>query len=362
MYEVALEILNILNENNYEAYIVGGFVRDRLLNAYSNDIDIITSCKPTQISKIFNTDILDNYGCVKIEYKGFKYDITTFRKDINYINNRRPAMVRFVDTLKEDLTRRDFTINTICIDKNGNYIDLFNGINDLKKGIIKSIIDPVKLVKDDSLRILRAIRFSCIYNFSISIDLYNAIKLNYNLVSNLSLDVIKRELNNIFNSYNCNLGLSMINELNLFEILKIKPKNNVIPTGNYLSIWAQLEYSDEYNFSNKEKKTIDDIKHIIDYGYIDNYILYKYDIDNVRNAAIILEIDNIDFKYNKLPIRSRNDIDLTYIDITNLNLNVNINNIYIDLEKQILYNKLINKKEILIDYIINKYKVGDDYE
>ena len=353
MYNIALEILNIFENNKYKAYIVGGFVRDKLLGIDNNDIDIITDAKPNEICNLFNIDLKDNYGSVKLPYKGFTFDVTTFRKEDNYIDGRRPSFIEYTDDISIDLQRRDFTINTILIDKEGNYIDLFDGITDLNNKIIKSVGDPDKKLKEDSLRILRAIRFMCLYDFKLDDNLKKAIIDNKTLISNLSFDRIKQELDIIFSSSNVNLFFDMINELDLYKTLEIEPINRVIPTDNYLSIWAQLNYSNNYNFSNKEQNYINNLKEINDTNNIDSYTVYKYGIEISKEAnKIINNKVDIDSIYNNLIIKSRTDIDITYDEILNIVKDKSIiNKIYIDLEKQILYNKLINKKESIISYL-----------
>ena len=348
MYNSAIKILNILYKNGYDSYIVGGFVRDKLLGIKNDDIDIITNAIPKEISNIFNIDIKDNYGSIKLKYNNYIYDITTFRKEDNYLDNRRPNTIEFVKDVKEDLLRRDFTINTILIDKDENIIDYLDGIKDLNNKIIRSVGDPNKKINEDSLRILRAFRFMCIYDFKLDKDLYESIKDNKDLINNLSFDRIKKELDYIFKTSKVNLFIDTINKLNLFKTLEIKLINSVIPTCNNLSIWAQLEYSDKYNFSNKEKEYIKNIKYILKNG-IDNYTVYKYGIDINKEANKILN-KNIDIEliYNNLPIKNRNDIDISYDDIKDKS---KINDIYIELEKEILYNKLSNKKKDIISYL-----------
>ena len=134
MEEKALEILKILNNNHYEAYVVGGYVRDTLLNRKTNDIDICTSATPKEILQIFdNVSISDmQYGSVVVAYKGYNFDITTFRKEIKYESNRKPVKIKYIKDLKKDLLRRDFTINTLCMNSNGDIIDILNIKNDMK--------------------------------------------------------------------------------------------------------------------------------------------------------------------------------------------------------------------------------------
>ena len=167
-----LEIVKILVKNGYQAYIVGGYPRDLYLNIKTNDIDICTNARPNEIIKCFDKvdKVIEQFGSVVID----NIQITTFRKDISY-NGHYPK-VCFVDTLKEDLKRRDFTINTLCLDINGNYIDYYNALEDIDNKIIKSVGNPFDKIKEDPLRILRAIRFSVCLDFKIDDTLKEAIK------------------------------------------------------------------------------------------------------------------------------------------------------------------------------------------
>lgn len=194
MYEKAIEILKILYDNHYDAYIVGGYVRDKLLNIESSDIDICTNAKPDIIKELF--DVLEeNYGSCIVKYDHYNYEITTFRKEI--YNNSRFPKVEFIDNLEEDLKRRDFTINAICIDKDEKIIDLYNGIEDLNNKILRSIGNPDVKLKEDPLRILRAKRFKENYNLKYDESLNKAIKNNEELINKISKTKINRELNKI---------------------------------------------------------------------------------------------------------------------------------------------------------------------
>ena len=165
--EKAFKILGILQEHNHEAYIVGGYVRDKLLGRNSNDIDICTSATPKEIIEIFPNTSSPNYGSINIIYKNTIFDITTFRKEIKYQDNRLPVKLKYIKSIKKDLLRRDFTINTICMDKEGNIIDYLNIKTDLDNKIIRTVGNPRYRLKEDSLRILRAIRFATILDFEI---------------------------------------------------------------------------------------------------------------------------------------------------------------------------------------------------
>ena len=194
MKEIGIEVLNTIYNYGYEGYIVGGFVRDYLLEIKSIDIDITTNATPMELKNIFpNIEISNrNYGSVTLNYKNYRFEITTYRKDMEYMDNRHPSSIVYVNDLKTDLLRRDFTINAICMDKDGNIIDLLNGKLDLDNKIIKSISESNKSFQDDALRILRAIRFATVLDFEISEEVKNAIIANKHLLKNSMLTVQMR--------------------------------------------------------------------------------------------------------------------------------------------------------------------------
>lgn len=357
MYKTAIELLNVLHNNRFDAYIVGGYVRDKLLNIESNDIDIATNATIEDLKKIFKSVKYLNYGSCKLKYLNYEFEVTTFRCESNYNKNRWPKKVEYKDTLIEDLKRRDFTINTICINYKEEYIDYLNGIEDLNNKIIKSVGNSFLKMKEDSLRILRAIRFASILNFKLDKELENSIKMNSQLLDNLSFYRKKDELNRIFSSPNALYGINLLNILELDKILKIEGLNNIKYTSNYLGIWAQLKYSNDYNFTRKEKRIINNIRYIVNNGIIDEYTLYKYTLEENIISGEILNIKNnlITKIYESMTIYKRKDIKIDLNKVSYIPKN-KINEIYIDLEKKILYNKIINEEEKIIEYLNNKYR------
>ena len=209
MYEEALKILKKFNDYDYEAYIVGGYPRDKYLNIESNDIDITTNATPQETKKIFQNviDKYEKYGNIIIVENNYKYQVTTFRKD-KYLGDRKNVKIKYVNTLKEDLYRRDFIINTLCINKDGNYVDLLNAKTDIDKKIIRLI--KKDSMKEDPLRILRAIRFATVLNFKIDIKLEEEIVKYGYLINKLSEYRKQEEINKIINSENKEYGLNLI--------------------------------------------------------------------------------------------------------------------------------------------------------
>lgn len=364
MLDKAIEVMKLIEKNGFEVYIVGGYVRDIYLSIESTDIDMCTSAKPKDLIDIFKKNIIidEQYGSVKLEYKKYHFDITTFRKDIIYKDNRRPSKIEYVNDLKEDLMRRDFIINTMCMDSNGNIIDLLDGKRDIKKKIIRTVQNPNKTIGEDALRILRAIRFACTLNFKIDRSLEKTIKKNSKLLENLSYDRKKIELNNIFKSNNYMHGLKMINKYKLDKYLDISNYLKIKKTTDILGMWAQIDYSDNYPFTKLEKDTIKKIRELLIYGKIDLFALYKYGnyIGTIVSEILGLDKKEISDMYNSLPIHSKEDIVLSVMDISNI-LNISPSNktkeLLNDIEYKIISGELNNNKKELEKYI--KESCGD---
>ena len=310
------KILETLENEGYQAYLVGGYVRDYLLGVTSFDVDIATDALPKDIHRIFNSS-KNNYGSVNIKVDKLNVDITTFRKDLNYVN-RRPSKVVYINNLKEDLERRDFTINAICMNKNGKIIDLLNGCKDLDRRTIKMIGSIDVKLKEDPLRIMRAIRFACILDFKIEDELYEKIKEYSYLVGDLSKERIKNELDKILISKNYKYGLELMKDTKISEVLEIN-YDDINYVDDLLGMWAQVKVLN-IPFTNVEKGNIIKITEVLDFGKIDNEILYKYGLYISRVAGKILNIKTtkISKMYNKLPIKSREDIDITSKEISSI--------------------------------------------
>ncbi len=191
-------VLEKLNKNKFKGYVVGGACRDYILNKEIFDVDVTTNATPEQILTLFNDYKVYNtglkHGTVTVNVDGEFIEITTFRKDGDYINNRKPNSVKFVDDLKEDVLRRDFTINAICYNEVEGFVDYFDGINDCKNKIIRTVGNANDRFCEDALRILRALRFSSTLSFNIEEETSKAIIKNRHLLKNISKERIYAEL------------------------------------------------------------------------------------------------------------------------------------------------------------------------
>ena len=214
-------IINNFYKNSYEAYMVGGCVRDSLLGVEPKDYDITTSAKPEETISLFEKTIPTGlkHGTITVIINSTPYEVTTFRTEGTYLDNRRPSSVDFVTDIKEDLSRRDFTINALAYNENTGLIDYFNGVDDIKNKIIRCVGDPDKRFKEDALRMLRAIRFSCQLTFDIEEGTLKAIKDNYKLIENISFERIRDEICKILISPNPSRGLELLKDTNLLELI-----------------------------------------------------------------------------------------------------------------------------------------------
>ena len=362
MLEKALEVLKKLNENGYEAYIVGGFVRDKLLNRKTNDIDICTSATPKEILEIFDNVMVSDmhYGNVVVAYKGYNFDITTFRKEIKYESNRKPVKIKYIKNIKKDLLRRDFTINTLCMNSSGEIIDKLNISNDLEDKKLKTVGNPKYRIKEDSLRILRCIRFATLLDFEIEDKTkYYLSKYGY-LLKNLSMNRKKEELDKIFLSKNKEKGRKLLIELNLTNSLDLNKLNNIILCTDLLGIWCQLEVDNIYPFTKYEKNQMKELRELLKYDEIDNYLLYKYGLYlcTVYTDIKGLSKRKLNTKYHSLSITSRKDININGEEISRIldkKPGEYIKEIMKDLEMKILGNKLNNNHDEIKEYIIKNY-------
>ena len=362
MLNTALNILKLIEDNSYEAYIVGGFVRDYLMGKKSNDVDITTNARPKDLIKIFPNANFDNalYGSVTVYLNGIRFEITTYRSEGSYLDNRHPDVVSYVDDLKVDLKRRDFTVNTICMDKSGKIIDLLNAKSDIDNKIIKTVVDSLESFKIDSLRILRAIRFATTLDFDLSLEVKEAIRQSKYLLKDLSINRKKEELDKVFSSPNIEKGLSLIKELGLIDALNLTNINKVRPRSQVIGVWTVLEVDDIYPFTRNELKLMKDIRCSIKNNPLSFETLYYYDLYPCTVAGELLGIDKKQIMdvYNEMPIHKRGDILIdTYdlLDYLQIDDGPIISELWKKIEKAILNLEVVNDKSKLLEFAKTLY-------
>ncbi|MFC2149506.1 CCA tRNA nucleotidyltransferase [Candidatus Auribacterota bacterium] len=219
--QTAKKIVNTLRKKGYEAYFVGGCVRDRVMRKIPLDYDITTDARAEEVMKLFKKTIPVGvkFGVVIVVEKGIQYEVATFRKDGEYIDGRHPIAVHF-STSKEDVLRRDFTINGLLYDPvKKKIIDHVGGKKDIEKKLIRAIGDPYQRFEEDKLRMLRAVRFSTRFNFPIEKKTMKAIKDLAPKITEVSAERIRDELIKIFTGKNSGNGLELLRRSGLLEIV-----------------------------------------------------------------------------------------------------------------------------------------------
>lgn len=284
MLSAALEVLKILS-NYGEALIVGGGPRDLILGNKPKDFDISTNVPMNTICRLFNSfDIGKNkeFGIVVVKHGNYIFEIANFRADSTYSDNRHPDSIEFVKTFKEDTARRDFTINILGMDLEGNVIDYHNGLSDLNNKILRTVGNAQDRFKEDALRILRAIRFAVRFDLTIDESAVKAIEALKWSLKNISAERIKDELSKMvsYGSRKFSAALELMDKLGLTEVIfesikkwNLKGLNSLKEFNHYdfvtcLSIMFQTQldsfesdYSindimDNLKFTNEEKKEI----------------------------------------------------------------------------------------------------------
>lgn len=354
-------IIDRIYEHGYEAFIVGGCVRDYILGITPNDYDLTTNATPDKIIDIFKEfKIIKSgikHGTVGILIDGDIYEITTYRIEREYEDSRRPKSVEFTANIVDDLKRRDFTINAMAYNDKKGLIDDFGGIVDLKNKVIKTVGNPDERFNEDGLRIIRAIRFSAKLGFKIEGETLNSIYKNYHIVKNISIERITDEIDKIITSKNPQ-NIILLYKTKIFEVLGINYNFN---NDNYLRLEKQLKIIaliDEIEYKLLMLQYIINIE-AKDYNktnYIVNILRYPNKVkDNINNLIGYMFIDEsnlnkVDIKYilNKIG-------DSKFEQILNL--------------KSIYYSNILNKRnkyiklciKILKDIINNKecYTIKD---
>ncbi|MDI9518229.1 MAG: CCA tRNA nucleotidyltransferase [Erysipelotrichaceae bacterium] len=382
--------INILNSSGFECFVVGGAIRDALLNREVNDYDITTNATPIEIKEAFNdfktieTGIKHGTLTVIIDYHHI--EITTYRIDGEYEDNRHPNNVVFTQSIYEDCKRRDFTINAICFHPQTGILDFFDGVKDLNNKIIRSIDNPDKRFNEDALRIIRALRFSCELDFEIEENTKKSILNNKDLLNNIAIERISDELDKIFstsNSYKIFKEYFEVFTTIIPEFKNITNKEEVIHNlskqsssdiklaiillnikDDALNIMNQLKLPNitkrkikfllnNYDIDLEDKTNIKKILNI-NKEFLNDLITFIKIIKPETNINKINQLHN-EIIHNKEPYKlSHLDIngnDLIELGIKDFKISLTLN----DILNKVIDNTLENDKEIIIEHI----KKGD---
>ena len=364
-FGTAIEVLEIINKAGFEAYFVGGCVRDYILNKNFSDIDITTNALPEEIKEIFSKTIDTGiqHGTVTVLYKKNSYEITTFRTEDNYSNHRSPDKVEFVNNLKDDLDRRDFTINAMALDIKGYIYDFHSGVNDITNKIIKTVNNPNERFFEDALRMIRAFRFSSKLGFSIENNTFNAICKNSKLIEYVSIERIITEFKKLFEGMGNKKSFELLlkSGINIYiPFFKYVKKYNDFSKYTFCQIMYYLMFFNKIPISELKKlklsnKEVDLIYSNFNLNIPIEKILYQYSLEDVLFISRLFNfMEDRKILNTKLNIRSFNDVNITskeIIELVNKTPGPWIKDIIKKIENNILLGRLKNDNNEIIKFI-----------
>jgi tRNA nucleotidyltransferase (CCA-adding enzyme) len=252
--EQALQVLRRLEEAGFEAFFVGGCVRDWLLGRTVHDIDICTNAHPSDIMQLFPRHYPTGlqHGTISVREGSEIFEVTTYRTEGKYDDYRRPSEVAFVTDIRQDLARRDFTINAMAMDLKGRIVDPFDGRRDLRDRVIRAVGDADTRFQEDALRLVRAVRFAAGLGFQIEARTYQALGIHAPLLKNIAVERIRDELTKLVDSSFPDEGCRLLDETNLLGSLpriaevfhQGKAQAWRLPRlGSFLQKWSLLYYA-----------------------------------------------------------------------------------------------------------------------
>lgn len=362
-------IIEKLQNAGFRAGLVGGSLRNFLLGLPIKDYDVATSALIEDMREIFkNEKIFDyglRYGTLCIMYHEEIIEVTTFRKEADYLDYRHPLKIEFIDDLKMDLSRRDFTINALFYSKKDGLIDYFNGISDLENKVIRGVGNPHLRFKEDPLRILRALRFSSNLNFNIEEKTSAGIFLTYKFLANISTERIANELIGIFKGENYRNVVSNYYIVFTYLIPSLNKTQKTIPYFKDLNLRLIHFFSniEDENFTLKSLKlTVSPYFDKHDLKIITTILKNKnYKLDNRRKSHIKLWM-NLGWDKNLYRIWIKVFANDEYIELPDIILAIKGNDLYTlgierkyissmlnELLYQVILEKIPNDKKILLE-------------
>ena len=381
----ALPILETIEKAGYEAYFVGGSVRDTMLSKPIHDVDIATSAYPEEIKKIFKRTVDSGieHGTVMILDHGTGYETTTFRTESTYTDFRRPDEVKFVRSLDEDLKRRDFTVNALALTKDGEVIDLFGGVQDMSAQILRAVGKPEERFHEDALRMMRAVRFAAQLDFKIDDATQKAIAENAPLLANIAVERTNVEFTKLMQGTSASYGLiemiksGLVNfmpglantdqdlaayaellqnaqptddnqawSLLSFE-LGLSPKD----TGEFLKLWKQP------NDMIQTAKAVIALMNKLRLGDVSDWDLYQTQdaittaLATIRLSEVTANVEDLSVRYQALPIKHKKELAINGGELMkSLHLTPGplFGKILADLEHLVVIGEQVNDKAALL--------------
>ncbi|MCT6856369.1 MAG: CCA tRNA nucleotidyltransferase [Bombilactobacillus mellis] len=381
----AVPVLERINQAGFEVYFVGGCVRDMLLQRPLHDVDLATSAYPQEIKQIFpqTIDTGIEHGTVTVIYQKKAYEITTFRTESGYQDYRRPDKVEFVRSLKEDLKRRDFTINALAMNAQGEIIDLFAGIADLQQRQIRAVGVAADRFHEDALRMLRAVRFQAQLNFTIEKQTLAGIKTNAALLSHIATERIREEFIKLMEGCNRQAGLTSLYQTQLYRFCPGLatydfPKILQFAAGQITdeaTVWSFLAYLGQlkraqvrpflrqWKVANNNIKLVQAAIELLDNYQGSNWQLYIAGQAATATAAQVLRLtrqqelaEQLIEQYQDLPLKSPHQLAINgqqIMQVLNLSPGPQIGQYLKQIQQAIVAGQLVNDYQTIVNYLKN---------
>ncbi|WP_239710258.1 MULTISPECIES: CCA tRNA nucleotidyltransferase [unclassified Mammaliicoccus] len=392
VFEDAKWIIEALENHGHHAYFVGGSVRDYLMDKHISDVDITTSALPEEVESIFDKTlpIGKEHGTIIVLGSGQQFEVTTFRKDGDYVDHRRPTSVQYVTDLYEDVARRDFTMNAIAMDKSYQLHDYFNGLKDINNKIIKAVGTPIDRMEEDALRIMRGVRFQAQTGFYIDDETKEAMSQSAHLLDKIAIERIVVELKKMISGNYVYHIIQTMKDMAIFKYIPFFKNINLetifIPQHSNFELWIaslcyiyhlELSSLNHLKISNKEKHEIisyynlfnefenrniskvemtsmiynygnNKVNKVIQFIYENNQSLNIQFHPTIMNTILVNEI------YDKLPIYDKSDLSINgQIIMNEFNKNGGpwIKDILNKVEQAVILNKVNNTQNELIEWV-----------
>ena len=390
LFEQAKPLLEQLEHHGYQAYYVGGCVRDYIMERPIHDIDITTSATPDEVEALFDKTIPvgKEHGTINVVYQGENYEITTFRAEAEYTDHRRPSEVYFVRELYEDVKRRDFTMNALAMDTDYQLHDYFNWRTDIHHKVIRTVGEAQERFDEDALRILRGLRFQAQLGFEIEQATYTAMKENCSSLEYLSVERVVVELRKLLSGNETSRGYRNMVEMEAFNYLPYfnhydMNKMQVVEPLAFTTFLAILNVQQplemplaHLKISNDEKKEVAKLTamiqalpslttkkqlrtYIYDYGAKEAKMCFQLQESLIANdiataSPLIFNMQTIEEIAQQLPIRQRNELDVTGKDLmshTGLKGGKWVKHALRELELAVVNEQVINQHKALLEWM-----------
>lgn len=388
IFQTAMPVLKKLEEAGFEAYFVGGSVRDVLLGRHIHDVDIASSAYPEEVKELFDKSIDTGikHGTVTVLYNNNSYEITTFRTESGYQDYRRPDHVTFVQNLDEDLKRRDFTINALAMNTKGEIVDLFHGLDDLQKQIIRAVGDPEQRFHEDALRMMRAVRFMSQLKFKLEAKTEQAVTDHHELLQKISVERIRDEFVKMGLGPNSREAFQIFLDTKLSEdvpdfagkkdLLAVFPKLKFSPTEE-TSLWSiiiillKIQNDHIHRFMRDWKNSnamTEEVERIVEFFDLlcdrvpTDLDLFKVGKKTLLNAIDVAHIlgQPVDSKalvdrYMALPIKENSDlaVDGKFLIENGMRPGPELGKMLNQIKEKVIAGELENSKAAIKDFITN---------